>query len=379
MQVPLLDLRAQYATIKEQVTPAINEICQSQMLCLGPAVAKFEEEIAEYCGCKYALGVSSGSDALLVSLMALEIKPGDEVITTPFTFFATAGAIARLGAKSIFVDIDPDTFNIDPAKIEEKITDKTKAIIPVHIFGQNAQMKPILDIAKKHNLAVVEDACQSIGAVQDGKKAGTFGELGCFSFYPTKNLGAFGDGGLVTTNDDSLMEKLKIYRDHGQNPRYFYKVIGGNFRLDGIQGAVLSVKLKHLDSWSEKRRQNAALYDQLLADCPVETPKTDSNNISIYHQYTIKAERRDELQKFLADNQVSSAVFYPKSLHLQECFSDLGYKEGDFPVTEDTCKKVLSLPVYPELDKEQIEFVAETIKKFYKYTFKGSKCSRINL
>ena len=366
MQVPLLDLRAQYETIKEQVTPAINEICQSQMLCLGPAVAKFEEEIAEYCGCKYALGVSSSSDALLVSLMALEIKPGDEVITTPFTFFATAGAIARLGAKSIFVDIDPDTFNIAPAKIEEKITDKTKAIIPVHIFGQNAQMKLILNIAKKYNLAVVEDACQSIGAIQDGKKAGTFGDLGCFSFYPTKNLGAFGDGGLVTTNDDSLIEKLKIYRDHGQDPRYFYKVVGGNFRLDGIQGAVLSVKLKYLDSWSEKRRQNAALYDQLLADCPVETPKIDSNNISIYHQYTIKAEKRDELQKFLADNQVSSAVFYPKSLHLQECFSDLGYKEGDFPVTEDTCKKVLSLPVYPELDKEQIEFVAETIKKFYK-------------
>lgn len=345
--------------------PAIDEVCQSQFLCLGPAVEKFEKEIADFCHCKFALGVSSGSDALLASLMALDIKTGDEVITTPFTFFATAGAVVRTGAKPVFVDIDPDSFNIDPKKIEEKITPKTKAIIPVHIFGQIAQMKPICEIAARHNLAIIEDACQSIGAVQDGKKAGTFGDFGCFSFYPTKNLGAFGDAGLVTTDNPALYEKLKITRDHGQNPRYYYKFVGGNFRLDGIQGAVLSVKLKYLEKWSEKRRQNAQLYNELLADTPVKTPVVEENNISIFHQYTICAPKRDDLQKHLAENQVSSAVFYPKPLHIQDCFADLDYKQGDFPITEKTCQQVLSLPVYPELKKEQIEFVAEKIKAFY--------------
>ncbi|MHC4122514.1 MAG: DegT/DnrJ/EryC1/StrS family aminotransferase [Planctomycetota bacterium] len=366
MQIPLLDLKAQYTAIKNEILPAINEVCDSQMLCLGPAVAKFEENIAKYCGSKHAIGVSSGSDGLLVSLMALGIKPGDEVITTPFTFFATAGAVARLCAKPVFVDVDEDSFNINPTNIEKKITEKTKAIIPVHMFGQAAQMKPIMEIANGHNLAVIEDACQSIGSTQDAIKCGNFGNCGCFSFYPSKNLGGFGDGGLVITNNDNLAEDIRILRDHGQNPRYFYKVIGGNFRLDGIQGAVLNVKLKYLDEWNKKRRQNAALYDGLLADCPVKCPKIDSNNISIYHQYTITAPKRDQLQQFLAENGIASAIFYPKPLHLQECFKELGYKQGDFPIAEKLCKQVLSLPAYPELEKEQIEYVAEKITEFYR-------------
>jgi len=365
MQVPLLDLKAEYATYKKEVLQAITEVCESQLFCLGPAVVEFEKKIAAYCGSKYAIGISSGSDALLVSLMALDIKPGDEVITTPFTFFATAGAIARLGGKPVFVDVEADSYNIDPTCIKEEITEKTKAIIPVHLFGQVAQMKPIIKIAKRHKLAVVEDAAQAIGAIQDGTICGNFGDFGCFSFYPTKNLGGFGDGGLIISNNEELVDKIKFLRNHGQNPQYFYKLIGGNFRLDGIQGAVLTIKLKYLNGWSEKRRQNAALYDEILADSPVKTPKIDPNNISIYHQYTITTPERDQLQKFLADNEISSAIFYPKPLHLQECFSELGYKQGDFPVAERLCNEVLSLPIYPELTTEQIEYVAQTILKFY--------------
>ena len=366
MQIPILDLKAQYATIKDEVMQAINDVCQSQMLCLGPAVKAFEEKIAEYCNCKYAVGVSSGSDALLVSLMALGIRPGDEVITTPFTFFATAGAVARLRAKPVFVDVDADSFNIAGGAIEEKITEMTRAIIPVHLFGQLAQMKPILEIAKRHNIAVIEDACQSIGATQDERKCGNFGDLGCFSFYPTKNLGAFGDGGLVTTNNEQLAEKIRILRDHGQIPKYYHKMIGGNFRLDALQAAVLGVKLKYLEAWSEKRRQNAELYNKLLADSPVETPKIDSNNVSIYHQYTITAPQRGKLQQYLSENGISSAVFYPKPLHLQECFAELGYAKGDLPIAEQLCDRVLSLPVYPELKTEQIEYAASKIIEFYK-------------
>jgi len=365
MQVPFLDLKAQYAGIKQEVLQAITDVCETQLFCLGPAVVEFEKKIVEYCGCKYALGVSSGSDALIVALMALDIKPGDEVITTPFTFFATAGAIARLGAKPVFVDVLPDSYNIDPDKIKEKITKKTRAIIPVHLFGQLAQMKPIMDSAGRHNLAVIEDAAQAIGATQDGIKAGGFGRFGCFSFYPTKNLGGFGDGGLVTTNDDKLAEKIKILRDHGQNPRYFYKTIGGNFRLDSIQAAALSVKLKYLEQWNKKRRQNAAVYDKLLADSPVKTPKIDPNNVCIYHQYTIAAPKRDNLQKYLAEKGVGTSIFYPRPLHLQECFKSLGYRKGDLPVAEKLADEVLSLPIYPELTSEQIEYAAETILKFY--------------
>jgi dTDP-4-amino-4,6-dideoxygalactose transaminase len=365
MQVPLLDLKAQYATIKDEVISAISKVCESQMFALGPAVADFEKKIASYCQSKYAVGVSSGTDALLVSLMALGIGPGDEVITTPFTFFSTAGCIVRLGAKPVFVDVEPDSYNINPSGIEEKITEMTKAVIPVHLFGQAAQMKAINEIAQRHNLAVIEDAAQAIGASQDGIKCGNFSHCGCFSFYPTKNLGAFGDGGLVTTNKETLAQKLKILRDHGQNPRYFYGMIGGNFRLDGIQAAVLDIKLRYLDTWNEKRRQNAAFYDEVFSGTPVQPPKVDENNTSIYHQYTVKVPHRDRLQEFLAANQIGSAIFYPMPLHLQECFGELGYREGDLPVVERLCTEVLSLPVYPELSRQQIEYVAGTVLKFY--------------
>ncbi len=365
MRVPILDLKAQYATIKDEIMQAISEVCESQFFALGPAVEEFEKQIAAYCKSKYAIGVSSGTDALLISLIALDIKPGDEVITTPFTFFSTAGSVARLGAKPVFVDVDPDSYNIDPSGIEEKITENTRAIIPVHLFGQAAQMKAITEIAKRHNLAVIEDAAQAIGASQDGVMCGNLGDCGCFSFYPTKNLGGFGDGGLVTTNDNKLAEKIKILRDHGQNPKYFYRMIGGNFRLDGIQGAVLKVKFKYLDRWNEIRRRKAALYDSILADSPVNVPKIDENNISIYHQYTVTVSERDQLQKFLAENQIGSAIFYPKPLHVQDCFNELGYKPGDLPVAERLCSEVLSLPVYPELSIGQIEFVAKTVLKFY--------------
>ena len=365
MQVPLLDLKAQYKTIKDEVGRAIGDVCESQAFALGPAVAQFEEDVAAYCGVKHAIGVSSGTDALLVSLMALGVKPGDEVITTPFTFFATAGSVVRLGAKPIFVDVDPDSYNIDPAGIQQRITENTRAIIPVHLFGQMAQMKPIMDVARRHHLVVIEDAAQAVGASQDGVKAGNFGDCGCFSFYPTKNLGAFGDGGLVTTNTDELAQQIRALRDHGQNPRYFYHVVGGNFRLDGIQGAVLDVKLKSLDRWNEKRRQHAALYDNFFAGSPVKMPRIDSNNVCIYHQYTITVPERDKLQQYLAENGIGSAIFYPKPLHLQDCFSELGYRQGDMPVAERLCEEVLSLPVYPELTPEQIEFTAKTVLKFY--------------
>jgi len=363
--IPLLDLKAQYSTIKDGVLWAIDEVCESQAFALGPAVAKFEENVAAYCGSKFAIGVSSGTDALLISLMALRVGPGDEVITTPFTFFATAGSVVRVGAKPVFVDIDPRSFNIDPGLIEEKITPRTRAIIPVHLFGQIADMEAITEIARRHSIAVIEDAAQAIGASRRGTMAGNFGVCGCFSFYPTKNLGCFGDGGMVTTNSEDFARKIKILRNHGQDPVYFYKVIGGNFRLDGIQGAVLDTKLRYLDTWNEKRRQNAALYNSLFAGSPISTPATDPDNVSIYHQYTVTVPERDRLKDFLAENHIGSAVFYPKPLHLQDCFRELGYKPGDLPVAERLCDEVLSLPVYPELSQGQIEQVAGTALKYY--------------
>ncbi len=366
MQIPMLDLKAQFATYKREVMHAIEEVCDSQMFCLGPAVERFEKEAADYCGCKYAIGVSSGTDALLVSLMAAGAGPGDEVITAPFTFFATAGAVSRLGARPVFVDIDADTYNIDPGKIEEKITNKTRAIIPVHLFGQMAQMKPIMDIARKHKLIVIEDAAQAMGAKQDGSQAGSIGDIGCISFYPAKNIGAFGDAGLVTTNNADLAERIKLLRMHGENPRYFYRMIGGNFRMDNIQGAVLSVKLKYLNGWNKKRRENAAIYDGIFSGTIVKPPKVEQNNESIYHQYTIVAPKRDILQVYLAKQGIGTGIFYPRPLHLQDCFSELGYKAGDFPVAEELAASVLSLPIYPELTAGQIEYVAKKVLELYK-------------
>ena len=365
MEVAFLNLKAQYAGIKEPIMQAIGQVCDSQMLCLGPKVEEFEDKIAEYCGSKYAVGVSSGTDALLVSLMALETAAGDEVITTPFSFFATAGAVVRVGAKPVFVDIQDDSYNIEPGQIEERITGKTRAIIAVDMFGQAADMESIMAIAARHNLAVIEDSCQSLGASRNGLKCGNLGTAGCFSFYPTKNLGGFGDGGMVVTNEARLAEKIRALRDHGQQPKYFHNLVGGNFRLDAIQAAVLIVKLKYLDKWNEKRRQNAALYDRILADSPVKCPIIRQGNVSIYHQYTIRAPEREALQKFLGENNIGSAVFYPRPLHLQACFKQLGYKEGDFPAAEKVCEQVLCLPIYAELSDEQIKYVARTVVGFY--------------
>jgi len=377
MQIPLLDLKAQYVTIKEEIKSAIEEVLESQHFILGPKVEELEKNIASYSGTKYALGVSSGTDALLVSLMALDINTGDEIITSPFTFFSTGGVIARLSAKPVFVDIDPVTYNIDPQKIEPAITKKTRAIIPVHLFGQCAEMDPIMEIATKHNLYVIEDAAQSIGAEYKGKRAGSMGDLGIFSFFPSKNLGGYGDGGMVVTNNEGLCEKVKILRVHGSNPKYFHKIVGGNFRLDAIQAAVLNVKLKYLDQWSQKRRENAEYYDHrfqnlgLGPDLVVQTPSavyknSGDRNYHIYNQYTIRAKKRNQLQKFLKENGIGTEIYYPLSLHEQECFKDLGNQRRDLVVSEDCAASVLSLPVYPELDDEKKNFITEKISEFYK-------------
>ena len=370
MQVPLLDLKGQYRELKDEIMKEISDICDSQYFILGDKVAKLEKEIAEYCGTKYACGVTSGSDALIISLMVEDIGAGDEVITTPFTFFATVGAICRVGATPVFVDIDPDTFNIDPAKIEEKITEKTKAIIPVHLFGQCCDMDAVNAIAKKHDLIVIEDACQAIGAEYNGKRAGSMGDYGCFSFFPSKNLGCFGDGGIVTTNDEKKIELLKIFRNHGQGSTYIHKHIGGNFRLDALQAAVLSIKLRDLDDWSNQREANAAEYRELFAESKISDKiklpvRADFASKHIYNQFSIlvKDGKRDELLEKLRKAGVGCAVYYPLSLHLQECFKDLGYKEGDMPVSEAISKEILALPIFPESTFEQRKYVVETIEK----------------
>ena len=334
MNVPLLDLKAQYATLREEMMPAIEAVMESQWFIGGPNVSKLEEEIAAYSGCVKGIGVSSGTDALLVSMMVLGVGPGDEVITTPFTFFATVGCIWRTGAKPVFVDIEPDTYNIDPSKIEAAITEKTKAIIPVHLYGQMADMDPIMEIAAKHNLFVIEDAAQSIGSVYKGRKAGSIGTTGCFSFFPSKNLGGNGDGGMVVTNDEALGHKLSMYRNHGMEPKYFHQEVGGNFRLDAIQAAALLIKLKYLDSWSQGRRDNGAKYNAIFADCPqITTPTIRDHNETIYNQYVIRVPNRDECKAFLVENSIGCDVYYPLSLHQQKCFASLGYKTGPFRVS----------------------------------------------
>ena len=370
MQVPLLDLKEQYRGLKEEILKEISDICDSQYFILGDKVQKLEDEISEYCGSKYACGVTSGSDALIISLMVEKIGAGDEVITTPFTFFATVGAISRVGATPVFVDIEPDTFNIDPAKIEEKITPRTKAIIPVHLFGQCCDMDAINAIAKKNDLVVIEDACQAIGAEFKGQRAGSMGDYGCFSFFPSKNLGCFGDGGIVTTNDPKRSELLKIYRNHGQGSTYIHQHIGGNFRLDALQAAVLSIKLRELDDWSAARQKNAAEYRELFAASKIADKiklpvATDYATRHIYNQFSILVAdgRRDELCEKLRAEGVGCAVYYPLCLHLQECFKSLGYKEGDMPISEKISKEILALPIFPESTSEQRKFVVESIEK----------------
>ena len=368
MQVPLLDLKAQYQTIKDEIRLAVDRLLESQYFINGPEVQQLEEAVAAYCSCKTAVGVSSGTDALLCSLMALGIGRGDEVITTPYTFFATAGSIWRTGAKPVFVDIEADSYNINAQQIEQAITPRTKAIIPVHLFGQCADMDPILELAAQYKLFIIEDAAQSIGATYKGRKAGSIGTVGCLSFFPSKNLGGAGDGGMIVTNDAELAEKIRMLREHGMRPKYYYKYIGGNFRLDTLQAAVLLVKLKYLDAWSEQRRQNARLYDELFKGCgEVTAPVIRPYNISIYNQYVIRvAAQRDQLMEFLTANGIGTAIYYPLSLHEQECFRSLGYTRGDFPESEKAAAETIALPIYPELTDEQIRHVAGTVKEFYR-------------
>ncbi|MBE6392378.1 MAG: DegT/DnrJ/EryC1/StrS family aminotransferase [Lentisphaerae bacterium] len=371
MNVPLLDLSSQYAPMKEEIMAVVSEICDSQRFILGPKVEAFEKELAAYCTSGGAVGVTSGSDALLIALMAEKIKPGDEIITSPFTFFATVGAIVRAGATPVFADIDPVTFNIDPAKIAEKITPKTRAIIPVHLFGQAADMDPIVKIAKEHNLFIIEDACQAIGAEYKGKRVGSFAEYGAFSFFPSKNLGCFGDGGAVSCDTAEREALLKIYRNHGQSKTYIHEYVGGNFRLDALQAAILSIKLRSLDSWSEARQRNAAIYRKLFADANIgdliSLPQEAAYPVRhIYNQFCIRVAggKRDALKQYLLDNGIGCAVYYPLSLHLQECFKELGGKVGDYPECEKATAEVLALPIFGELSADQLACVVDTIKAF---------------
>lgn len=369
MRVPLLDLQLQYRSIRSEMLLAIEQVCEEQGFILGPRVAELEKALASYVGSAYAVGVASGSDALLLSLMAIGVEPGDEVITVPYTFFATTGAISRLGATPVFVDVRYETFNMDPGQLEAVITPRTKAIIPVHLFGQCAEMEVIGDIARRRGLRIIEDAAQAIGASRNGTKAGVMGDTGCFSFFPSKNLGGFGDGGLVTTNDEKLHDNLAILRVHGSRVKYSHERIGINSRLDAIQAAVLQVKLQHLDRWTEGRRRNAARYARLFEEANlldrVVLPKTESANSHVFNQFTIRVQRRDQLRAYLKDKQIGTEVYYPVPLHLQGCYGNLGYHKGDFPVTERASEEALSIPIYAELTGEQQAYVVENIAKFY--------------
>jgi len=384
MKVPLLDLKPQYLSLKKEIDEAIQKVVDSQYFIMGPDIALFENEICKYLGCKYAVGVSSGTDALLLALMALDIKSGDEVIVPTYSFFATAGVVSRLNATPVFTDINPITFNMDPKDIEKRITSNTKAIIPVHLYGQSAEMEEIKSIADKYNLKIVEDAAQAIGAqYKNGMFVGTIGDIGCYSFFPSKNLGGFGDGGIVVTNDPELYERLKIMRVHGMDPKYYHKVIGGNFRLDSLQAAVLRVKLPHLDGWSAKRRENAAAYTEnfvklKLSEAEGKTEfdvnnkvllpkaiyKTLNKNYHIYNQYIIRIEKRDECIAYLREKGIGCEIYYPVPFHKQECFSFLGYDEDEFPVSNNAARDSIALPIYPELTSEQIQYVVDCINEF---------------
>ena len=371
--VPLLDLKAQYETIRDEVREAIDGVLESQRFVLGPEVQALEQEVAEYSQCAYGVGVSSGTDALLAALMAIGIGEGDEVITSAYSFFASAGCISRLGARPVFVDIDPLSYNIDASAVEALITDRTRAIIPVHLFGQVADMEPIMDIARRHNLLVVEDAAQAIGAELNGKRAGSIGDLGCFSFYPSKNLGAFGDGGMVTSNNEELADKVRLVRGHGARPKYYSKVVGGNFRLDAIQAVVLRVKLKYLDQWTGARQRNAEVYRTLFAEAgfsdqasgvglPTELP----GRRHIYNQFVIRTEDRDGLIDYLKERQIGTEIYYPVPFHVQECFADLGYGPGNLPQSEQAAAHTVAIPIYPELTDPMIRTVVDAIGQFVK-------------
>lgn len=371
MKVPLLDLTEQNQLLRPEIEAALGRILDTNGFILGGEVKALEDELAEYCGTKYAIGCASGTDALLLALMALDVTAGDEVITTPYSFFATVSCITRLGATPIFVDIDPETYNLDISQIEEKITEKTKAIQPVHLYGQCADMTALRRLAHKHRIPLVEDAAQAIGAEEFGMRAGSMSEIGCFSFYPSKNLGGMGDGGFMTTDDDDLARKLFALRVHGSEERYYHKWVGLNSRLDGFQGAVLRVKLPHLDKWSDRRKENADNYRELFTNAGITEqigmPIERENVRHIYNQFVVRVPgRRDELKAFLDGNDIGSDIYYPVSLHLQECFAYLGHAEGDFPESERASRETLALPIYPELKPEQQEYVVEKIAEFCK-------------
>lgn len=370
MNVPLLDLKAQFQPLRHEILAVVQAVCDEQGFVLGPRLVAFEEAMAKYIGARYAIGCASGSDALLLSLMAMGVGYGDEVITVPFTFFATAGAISRLGAKPVFVDIQPDTFNLDPARLERVMTPRTKAIIPVHLFGQCADMVAINRIADARKIPVIEDACQAIGAAQNGAKAGVLGATGCFSFFPSKNLGGFGDGGMITTDDQALADTLSMLRVHGSRVRYLHDAIGINSRLDALQAAVLHIKLTYLDQWAEGRRRNAATYDRLFKEAGlldrVTVPVTLPENFHVYNQYTIRVLRRDDLRSYLKDKGVGTEIYYPLPMHLQNCYKELGHQKGSFPVSEQAAEQVLSLPIYAELSELQLTYVVDTIVEFYR-------------
>lgn len=366
MKIPLLDLKAQYQSIKKEIDDKIHEVLETSNFILGENEKKFEEEFAKFCDAKYAVGVGNGTDALYLALRACGIKAGDEVITSPFTFIATAEAITLNGAKPVFVDIDADTFNIDVEKIEKAITNKTKAIIPVHMFGQSAYMDRVLEIAKKHNLIVIEDAAQAHGAKHNDKKIGSMGIAGTFSFFPAKNLGAYGDAGMIVTNDEKVFELAKMLRDHGRKEKYIHLMEGVNSRLDEIQAAILRVKLVHLNDWNSLRQKKAKIYNNILKDIKnISLPKKIEESESVYYFYPIRTERRDELKKYLEENGIGTGVHYPVPLHLQPAYEYLGYKEGDFAEAEKAAKEILSLPAYPELKEEEQLYITEKIKEFF--------------
>jgi dTDP-4-amino-4,6-dideoxygalactose transaminase len=377
MNVPLLDLKAQYQSLKQEIMPAIEAIAESQSFIMGPKVIQLEKEIAVYCNTAHGVGVSSGTDALLIALMAADIGPGDRVLTTPYTFFATVGSIVRVGATPVFVDIDPLTYNISSDHIKQVIKTMRpedrkalKAIIPVHLYGQCADMEPILAIARKEGLLVIEDAAQAIGAEYKGRRAGSMGNMGCFSFFPSKNLGAFGDGGMVTTNDDTYQQKLKMLRLHGSALKYYHQRVGGNFRLDAIQAAIVSIKLKYLDDWTKGRQENAAKYRRLFKAADLEEIirlPAEIESRHIYNQFIIHCARdRDKLRDFLTQHKIGTEIYYPLPMHQQECFADLGYQKGAFPQAEDAAQKTLALPIYPELEEKQLAYVVQKIADFYR-------------
>jgi len=370
MKVPLLDLKEQNQSLRSEIDEAIKKILDSNGFILGSEVKAFEEELADYCGSKYAISCASGTDALLLALMAFDVSDGDEVITTPYSFFATVSSVTRLGAMPVFVDINPETYNLDVSQIEEKITERTKAIQPVHLYGQCAEMENLRKVSQKYGVPLVEDAAQAIGAEENGKRAGAMSEIGCFSFYPSKNLGGMGDGGFMTTDDEQLAKKLFALRVHGSEERYYHKYVGLNSRLDALQAAILRVKLPHLDSWSDKRKENADNYRKLFTDAglteQIILPFERESVRHIYNQFVVRVpESRDELRKFLTENEIGTDIYYPVSLHLQECFAYLGYKENAFPESERASRETLALPIYPELKLEQQEYVVEKIAEFF--------------